>query len=76
MKNLAIFTVFSIEIYKGKSYSKWFNYTKFPKIARRGDFQKFSRLRFWVSPNKTGIFPKVHDQENPGKIERSSESHI
>ena len=74
MKNLVIFTVFSVVIYKGKSYSKWFNYTKFPKIARRGDFQKISRLRYWVSTHKTGIFPKVHVQENPGKIERNSEN--
>ena len=40
MKNLVIFTVFSMVIYKGKSYSKWFKYTKFSDFRDAMALQK------------------------------------
>ena len=59
-------------IYKGKVNSNCQNTLNFQKSRWRGDFPYFSHFRFWVSTHKNGIFPKVHDQENPGKIKRSS----
>ena len=76
MKNLVIFTVFSIVIYKGKSNSKWSQYTKFSHPEPRKIFKNFGSLRSCSKPIKTKIKINLYHHKNPGKIERSSESHI
>ena len=55
MKNTVICTVFLIEIYKGKSNSKWSFYTKFPKTESKGVLQKIKAR--WV-------LRKAHQNQN------------
>ena len=68
MKNQAICTVFSMKIYKGKSNSKWPQYTKIADFESRTIFKKFGSLRSCSKPIKTKIKINLYHHKNPGKL--------
>ena len=68
MENQADFAEFSIIIYKGNSYSKWSEYTKFSHAEPRKIFKKFGSLRYCSKPIKTKIKIKHYRHKNPGKL--------